>query len=118
MARAILKESIKKNAKKQMQKIGVYKPEFDDVLDIYSELLEQYRRLTVIYKKSGYAVTAKTNSGDVKKSPIVSELENLRKDILQYSDRLCLNPKIYFKTDAEKEAPKSALAEALRSLEG
>lgn len=116
MARAVLKESIKKNAKKQMQKIGVYKPEFDDVLDIYSELLEQYRRLTVIYKKSGYAVTAKTNSGDVKKSPVVSELENLRKDILQYSDRLCLNPKVYFKTEVEKEEEESALEKALKAL--
>ena len=28
-----------------------------------------------------------------KKSPLVQTLETLRKDILSYSDRLCLNPK-------------------------
>lgn len=116
MARAILKESIKKTTVRRMQKIGVYKAEFDDTIEIYCELLEQYRRLTALYKEGGFKVTAQTNSGNVKKSPIVSELENLRMDILQYSDRLCLNPKTYYKADVEQAAPKSVLAAALEKL--
>lgn len=34
-----------------MQKMGTYKPEYDDVIGVYAELMEQYRRLTAEFGK-------------------------------------------------------------------
>lgn len=117
MARqAICKETIKTNTVSDMKKIGVYKPEYDAIIDIYAELMEQYRRLTEAYKDSKYKYDEETMNGGSKKAPIVSTLESLRKDILQYSDRLCLNPKAN-KIEEPSGKKKSALGEALRSIE-
>lgn len=116
---ALNKESIKKQTVKKMQKLGVYKAEFDDVIDIYAGLCSQYRRLEIDFEKSGSTYTALTNSGDAKKSPIVSSMENLRKDILLYSDRLRINPKAFMKSSkaAEADTPKNKLVAALERLE-
>ncbi len=112
---ALIKETIKKQTVEKMRKLGTYKPEYDDVIDIFSTMLEQYRRLEIDFKKSGFKYAATTNSGDLKKSPIVSTMEHLRKDILQYSDRLCLNPKSFMKDD-DGEPKESKFAAALRSV--
>ena len=56
------------------------------------------------------------NQGGAKKAPIVATLESLRKDILAYSDRLCLNPKSLENVTAEKTS-KSTLARVLSKLE-
>ena len=114
--KAICKETIKKNTIQKMQKMGTYKPEYDDVIGVYAELMEQYRRLTAEFEKGGYKYAEFTADGGTKKSPIVSTLESLRRDILQYSDRLRLNPKsneIKGKVTGKK---RSALEEALSSI--
>lgn len=113
---AICKETIKKNTIKDMKKLGVYKAEYLSIIDIYAELMEQYLRLTDEYKKGGYNYKEDTLNGGSKKAPIISTLESLRKDILQYSDRLCLNPKSNKIGEGEGEK-KSTLAEVLGSLE-
>lgn len=110
--KAIYKDTIKKNTIVEMQNLGVYKVEYNRVIDIYSELLEQYERLTAEYKRDNYKYKSTTAASGDKKSPLVSTLESLRKDILQYSDRLCLNPKANMKEPVGKKR-KSKLAEAL-----
>lgn len=116
MARAAInKETIKKNTIAAMKKLGVYKPEYDPVIDIYAELSEQYKRLTSEYKKSEYKFEETTMQGGSKKAPIVATLESLRKDILAYSDRLCLNPKAIESVTVDKKKP-SALQAALKAL--
>jgi phage terminase small subunit len=115
--KAILKESIKKNTISDMQKLGVYKAEYDPIINIYCEMREQYERLTKDYKDSDYNFKEKTSDGGSKKAPIVATLENLRKDILQYSDRLKLNPKA-FMDDVDKGKKKtSKLGAVLSSLD-
>lgn len=113
---AINKETIKANTIAAMKKLGVYKPEYNPVIDIYAELNEQYKRLTAEFKKSEYKFEETTIQGGSKKAPIVATLESLRKDILAYSDRLCLNPKAIESVTVEKKTT-SALAEALKALE-
>ena len=116
--KAICKETIKKNTIANMKKLGVYKPEYDACIDIYSELMEQYARLTKEFKDTKYKIEESTADGGKKKAPIVAALESLRKDILQYSDRLCLNPRANI--PAGKNLGKKAaspLAEALASIE-
>lgn len=116
--KAICKETIKKNTISDMKKLGVYKPEYDACIDIYAELMEQYERLTRTFKDSKYKIEETTGDGGKKKAPIVATLESLRKDILQYSDRLCLNPKANMPAGKKQETKAvSPLAAALASIE-
>lgn len=53
----------------------------------------------------------------MKKSPVVATLESLRKDILAYSDRLCLNPKSFDSLgQSTKPPPRSRLEEVLEAV--
>lgn len=114
----IKKEDIKKSTIADMKKLKTYKPEFDPIINIYSELREQYFEITKEYKNSGYKYSEETRDGGTKKSPITATLETLRKDILQYSDRLCLNPKSLNENKIEVSKKKiSKLGEALAEIE-
>lgn len=107
MARpAITKDALKKRTIQDMKTLGVYKKEYNQLIDIYSDLLSQYLRATKEFEKSGYEYETETAAGGSKKSAIVATLETLRKDLLAYSDRLCLNPKAIqsITTDTPKQS--------------
>lgn len=108
-------DGIRKKTIKDMKKLSVYKPEYDPIINIYSELREQYFILTEKFKESGYNFEVETMQGGTKKAPIVATLESLRKDIITYSDRLCLNPKAIDTVKIQVQK-KSVLAEALSKL--
>ncbi|MBT2728387.1 P27 family phage terminase small subunit [Bacillus sp. ISL-75] len=79
--------------KENLQALGIYQPEFDVTISIYSSLVEQYQALEKEFKKSKFTVVEKTGySENQKKHPIVVSLESLRKDILAYSNALGLTP--------------------------
>jgi len=99
-----------------MKSLGVHKPQYNRMIDIYSELVFQYLKLNDEFESGGYEYESFTAAGGAKKSPIVATLESLRKDILAYSDRLCLNPKSLETVTAETEN-KSTLAGVLSKLE-
>ena len=111
------KAAIKRETIKLMQSLGVYKPEYDPLIEIYAELREQYAALTREFVQSGYQYQVSTDQGGSKKAPIVAALESLRKDILAYADRLCLSPKALENVTAEK-GKTSALAAVLREMDG
>ncbi|MEX0416521.1 P27 family phage terminase small subunit [Bacillus sp. C30] len=110
--------SIKEKVIEDMKGLGTYKPEYEAIISIYSDLLAQYHDANEKFKESDYQYETETAAGGTKKSAIVATLENLRKDIIAYSDRLCLNPKSVesVTTDTGKKKKKSALGEALSSL--
>ena len=111
---AINKETIKKNTIESMKKLGTYKREYDPVIDIYSELSEQYNRLTSQFKESHYRdFEVSTAYGGSKKSPLVSTLESLRKDILQYASALGLTPKASAAAEPTKKKRKGAFSDIL-----
>lgn len=115
MARIPTKETIKRTTIRDMKRLGTHKPEYNRLIDIYAGLVHDYLVTLDEWERGGRQYATETAAGGTKKSAIVSTLENLRKDILQYSDRLCLNPK---SAGEKKEKGKgSALAEALRELE-
>jgi phage terminase small subunit len=116
VARRPTKETVKRATITDMKKLGTYKPEYNRLISIYAELVEQYGILTEKFVAGDYKVEVVTMQGGAKKAPIVATLEALRKDILAYSDRLCLNPKSLETVTAEVNH-KSKLAEALSSLE-
>ena len=110
------KETIKRRTISNMKELGIYKKQYNRLIDIYSGMIHQYLTLNKKFEDGDYQVEATTDQGSPKKAPIIATLENLRKDILAYSDRLCLNPKSLENVTAEKEQ-KSTLASVLSSLE-
>ena len=114
--KAVKKDTIKKNTVDDMKKLGTYKPEYEPIIEIYSELREQYELYTKQLKSKAYKCDEFTAAGGTKKSALVSTIETLRKDILQYSDRLCLNPKSMQGDKGEDNKKQSKLGEVLRSL--
>lgn len=88
----------KSKTKKRMQKLGIYKAEFDPVIEVYADLKEQYDVLTSQFITNDYSFEVETNSGS-KKAPIVTTLESLRKDILTYARDLGLTPHGLLKFD-------------------
>lgn len=115
MTKRATKETIKRATIADMKALGVYKPQYNRIIDVYSELVEQYGKITEIFVDSKYKFQEITADGGYKKAPIVATLETLRKDILAYSDRLCLNPKAIETVTLEKPN-KSKLAQVLSGL--
>lgn len=112
-------KNITNQTRDQMKALGVYKPEFEPIIEIYSQLREQYKELTKRFVDSNYDFKEYTNTGS-KKAPIVTTLETLRKDILAYAAQLGLTPQGLLKADdkAFKQKKQSALAAALKGLDG
>src|SRR5690606_30142164 len=109
------KAAIKRATIRAMKELGTYKKEFDPIIEIYAELREQYAALSERFAAQGYPFEVPTADGGSKKAPIVATLESLRKDILAYADRLCLNPKSLETVTVESQQ-KSTLANVLSSL--
>lgn len=110
------KETIKRATIKDMKDLGIHKPQYNRLIDIYAETVYQYLRAVQEFENSNYEYETETAAGNPKKSGIVSAMEVLRKDILAYSDRLCLNPKAIESVTIDKKG-KSKLASLLSTLE-
>src|SRR5690625_5066802 len=115
--RVTTKETIKRRTIRDMKDLGIHKPQYNRLIDIYSELVHQYLRALKDFENSGYAYEVPTGTGSTKKSGIVSTMENLRKDILQYSDRLGLTPKSFESMKAETDNCRLRLAGILREFD-
>lgn len=109
------KETIKRRTIADMKDLGVYKTQYGRLIDLYSEMVHQYLLLNQKFVDEGYEFESFTAAGGAKKSPIVATLESLRKDILAYSDRLCLNPKSLESVTIEEKSG-SVLAAAIATL--
>ncbi len=112
----VTKETIKRATIKDMKDLGIHKPQFNRLVDIYAETVHQYLKAVADFKESNYQYETQTAAGNPKKTGIVTAMETLRKDILQYSDRLCLNPKSLETITIDKKE-KSTLASVLSRLE-
>lgn len=98
-----------------MKELGTYKTQYNQVIEVYADMLYQYNILSKKFEEEDFEVVIKTERSGGKKTPILASMENLRKDIGAYSDRLMLNAKTY---NAEIEQPKkekSAFAKLLES---
>lgn len=111
----ITKKTLISKVTRDMKALGIYKKQYDDLINIYADLYMQYQYALKEFEDSGYQYETETAAGGTKKSAIVATLETLRKDILAYSDRLCLNPKSLETVTAET-GKKSTLAKVLSEL--
>ena len=116
----LTKRQIKNNTIKSMKELGTYQEQYEDMINIYSGLLHQYTAFEKEFEKSGYQVEEEyTNKGgatNMRKTPLYTAMESLRKDIATYSDKLCLNPKSIESVNIEIKTP-SKLEMALSKLE-
>lgn len=106
-------------ARKGMKALGVYKKEFEPVIQIYAQLQEQYDIYTESLEAADYQYSERTQTG-TKKHPLITTLESLRKDILAYASQLCLTPQGLRKIqDAAfaKTEKKSGLMSILEGLD-
>lgn len=116
MEEVVDKEKIKKQTISEMKKLGVYKKQYNRIIEIYTDLVVQYSTLTKEFEDGGYVCEVDTAQGGSKKAPLVATLETLRKDILAYSDRLCLNPKSMEAVTPDNKGNKSSLADVLKGI--
>lgn len=119
--RAELKESVIAN----MKHLGVYRDDFEHTIDIYVGMLAQYKAFERQFEESGFKITDsytnKAGATNERKTPIYTAMEALRKDLANYSNLLCLNPKSYERIKKpevpvrkkEPEKPKSKLMKTL-----
>lgn len=105
MAKIPSRETIKRATIADMKALGVHRPEYNRLVTIYADLVYQYQEALQNFEESGRLYETETAAGGSKKSAIVSTLESLRKDILAYSDRLCLNPRSIGQVKSDKEKP-------------
>lgn len=110
-------KNIMNQTRDHMKALGVYKPEFEPIIEVYCQLREQYNELTRRFRESDYDFKEYTNTG-TKKAPIVTTLEALRKDILAYAAQLGLTPQGLLKADeaAFKKKKVSGLGSILKEL--
>ena len=101
-------------ARKALRSLKIYKKEFEPVLTIYGQLRDQYEVLTQQFIASGYELCA-----GGRKSPVVTTLESLRKDILAYASQLGFTPQGLLKVNASAftERKTDALAKLLREAD-
>lgn len=103
-----------------MKNLGVYKKEYNLLIDIYAGMLHQYYSFELEFEESNYQITEeytnKAGATNQRKVPLLTAMESLRKDIASYSDRLCLNPKVLFAPEPDKkQVTGSALDQFLAS---
>lgn len=119
MAIAKTKSSTIREVKKAMEELGIYKKEYDRIIDIYAGLLHQYQMFEEEFISSGYKIeeeyTNKAGATNMRKVPLYGAMESIRKDIATYSDRLCLNPKAIENITVDRQK-KSALEIAMMEI--
>ena len=104
---------------KNMKQLGVHKPEFENMISVYADILFQYDYFLERFVQGGCQITEehtnKAGATNEKKTSLYTALESLRKDIASYSDKLGLNPKAFDKLDITEEK-ESTLEQALKKL--
>lgn len=113
------KKQLKTEIKKIMTDLGIYKKSYDRLIEVYAGLLYQYFLFESQFEESGYKIeeeyTNKAGATNMRKTPLYTAMESLRKDIATYSDKLCLNPKTLENLNIESES-QSALEQALLKI--
>lgn len=106
---------------KNMEAIGIYRPEFNATIRTYSEMRQQYNKLSNEFYEGGCIITEMytNNAGyeNVRKTALYLALESLRKDIVNHENILGLTPTGLKKIKSDNPNKKvSRLGKALSEL--
>lgn len=98
---------------RKMKSVDTYNKSFDSVVDVYTDLLLQYKIASLEFVENGYRMTEeytnKAGATNIRKTATYLALEGLRKDILSYSSQLGLNPRALDALDVKAEKVESKL---------
>ena len=97
-----------------MKQLGVYKPEFNGIIDLYVDMVAQYNLAWDEFVESGCVAECKTKAGGVRKTAALTTMEELRRQIGTYADRLCITPKTQ---KAEEQKAGSKLEQVFAEIE-
>lgn len=111
----------RKDIVKKMKAVDTYNKSFDHIIDVYSNLLLEYNRVTEKFVADGrdfvVKYTNKSGATNYVKSPEYLIIEKLRTDIISYSRELGLSPSGLKKIkDDTSERNVSKLALALKDV--
>lgn len=111
------RDTIKRRTINYMKELGTYKTQYNQVIDVFVDMLYQYNYLSREFERSGFEISIETEKSGGKKSPIFASLETLRKDIGTYSDKLMLNAKSNQTDGAQgnKEKKESAFSAFIKN---
>lgn len=111
-----LREKFTRNTRRKMRKLGTYKPEFEDGIRFYVDALVQYDSIWKEYEESGFLSVIECPGG-FKKNPLLGALEDTRKQISLWSDKLGLNPKSLDNMKAaQAQENQSGLAQTMKEI--
>ena len=86
-----------KETVKRMETLGVYRSEFDTVIERYAQMRVQYDTLCEEWAKSGFITTEeytnKSGATNERKTALYSVIEKLRTDLTDLENTLGLTPK-------------------------
>lgn len=99
-------DGFKKRTIESMKNLGTYRSEYDQIIEVYSKLLEQYEKLRKEICMDD--LTCRSNAAIT--------LEKLRADIAKYAEMLCLSPKSFEKAKIKEKPKKSKLEHALEMM--
>lgn len=113
------KASIIKSTTEKMQILGTYRPEFDDLIARYAEMVEKYSKFAKKVKGDD-DISTESAAGTSKLSPMVRVVSDLRRDILMMEDKLLLTPREYYKVfpPATGEDKSNKIKEILEAIKG
>ena len=87
------KTAARESVVQDMKQLGVYKPELNGIIDLYADMVAQYNLAWEEFLQGGCSAECKTKAGGVRKTAAVTTMEELRRQIGAYADRLCITPK-------------------------
>ena len=100
-----------KEIRENMQNLGIYREEYEPTIKTYVGMKNQYSKLLKKAEQDDEWYQESTAAEGLKKSPLASAMESLRKDILSYEAALGLTPiglrKLLKDRDNEKKAKRS-----------
>lgn len=98
---------------KDMIALGIYREEFDKIIEMYAEMKAQYDLAWEEFVASGCKAECQTKTGGTRKTAAVTTMEELRRQIGAYADRLCITPK---SQNVEEKKVGSKLEEVLAQV--
>lgn len=114
------KKFYEEDTRKKMKSLGIYKPEYDQTIGIYADMLHQYNTFSEQFEKSEYQITElqtnRVGAVNERKVPLYVAMESLRKDIITYTNQLGLSPKSIENITASANKP-SAFVQMLKDIE-
>ncbi|MFR5876333.1 MAG: P27 family phage terminase small subunit [Eubacterium sp.] len=104
-------ENMKQAVIEDLKSTGVYRPEFNRVISVYTEILVEYCIIQDQWRRSGCVVQEqyvnKNGAKNMRKTALYQSLEQLRKDMQYYETALGLTPAGLKKIDIEVNKTKN-----------